>query len=668
MMKKAWIVTLTACLGLALFSLPVQAETTIQILHASDLEGGVAAIGHAPNFAAVVDKLKTTQPRTLIISAGDNYLSGPFFTASADRSVRDALRKELNNKDAREGAGRVDISIMNIMGFQASAMGNHEFDLGTGPIKDIIAPDIRQKKGKTEVRWLGAQFPYLSANLDFSGDKNLSKLYTDKLLPNTAFASSMSDLAAAQKAPKISWGTVVDLDGVKIGIVGGTTPMLETISSPGATKIKDPGRGTNDMAALAKIIQPRIDALAQAGVKIIVLTSHLQQIQLEHKLAALLKGVDVIIAGGSDTLLADADDVARGLRPGHKPAGGYPLMAKDADGKPVAIVSTDGQYTYVGRLTASFSDAGELLPQSIKAADCGAYATTEKVVAGLWGGMDKALAPGTMGAKVAALTGAVKKVVMEKDGKAFGQSAVYLNGARVSVRTQETNLGNLSADANLWAARQADPKVAVSIKNGGGIRESIGSVIKKAGSYVYGPPQANSLAGKKAGWVSQLDIESSLRFNNRLSLLTLSVKDLKAVIEHGVAAWAVGATPGSFPQVGGIAFSFDPSKPAGSRVVSMALCGQDGKAKEALVKDGKVVGDPSRGIRVVTLDFMAKGGDGYPFNKLGKDVKHSAIGEQKAMADYLAKFYADKPYQAKDTAITADTRIQNLKARKDTVL
>ena len=71
----------------------------------------------------------------------------------------------------------------------------------------------------------------------------------------------------------------------------------------------------------------------------------------------------------------------------------------------------------------------------------------------------------------------------------------------------------------------------------------------------------------------------------------------------------------------------------------MALCGQDGKAKEALVKDGKVVGDPSRGNPGGDPGLHAKGGDGYPFNKLGKDVKHSAIGEQKAMADYLAKFY-----------------------------
>ena len=599
----------------------------------------------------------------------DNYLSGPFFAASADRSLRDALRKELNNpaRPRRRGPGGYQHheqpwaftpppwAIMNSTWAPARSAQSSARISGT-------------KNGKKEARWLGAQFPYLSSNLDFSGDKNLSKLYTDELLPNTAFASSLSDLDAGKKAPKISWGTIVELDGVKLGIVGGTTPLLESISSPGATQIKEPGRGTNDMAAFAKLIQPRIDALTKAGIKIIVLTTHLQQIQLEQELAGYLKGVDVMIAGGSDTLLADEDDVARGLRTGHKPAGNYPLLAKDADGKPVAIVSTDGQYTYVGRLNASFSDDGVLLPKSIQAANCGAYATTEKVVAELWGGMDKAFAPGGMGAKVKSLTGAVKQVVMDKDGKTYGQTAVYLNGARTSVRTQETNLGNLSADANLWSAQQVDPTVCVSIKNGGGIRESIGSVVKKGGDYVYEPPQANSMTGKKNGWVSQLDIESSLRFNNKLTVLSLSAADLKAVIEHGVAAWAEGATPGSFPQVGGLAFSFDPAKPAGSRVVSMAVLDHAGKVKEALVKNGAIEGDPQRGIRVVTLNFLAGGGDGYPFDKLGKDVKETGIGEQKAMADYLGKYYADKPYQQADTGINKDARIQNLSQRKDSVL
>jgi 5'-nucleotidase/UDP-sugar diphosphatase len=88
----------------------------------------------------------------------------------------------------------------------------------------------------------------------------------------------MSDIknpVAAQKAPKISWGSIVDLDGVKIGVVGGTTPLLGAISSPGKTKVMQPGAGSNDMQAFAKIMQPRIDELTSQGIKIIVLTTHL---------------------------------------------------------------------------------------------------------------------------------------------------------------------------------------------------------------------------------------------------------------------------------------------------------------------------------------------------------------------------------------------------------
>jgi hypothetical protein len=53
--------------------------------------------------------------------------------------------------------------------------------------------------------------------------------------------------------------------------------------------------------------------------------------------------------------------------------------------------------------------------------------------------------------------------------------------------------------------------VQVSIKNGGGIRAAIGAVVAPAGdgeTYSYTPPAANPLSGKKAGWISQLDIEN----------------------------------------------------------------------------------------------------------------------------------------------------------------
>ena len=71
---------------------------------------------------------------------------------------------------------------------------------------------------------------------------------------------------------------------------------------------------------------------------------------------------------------------------------------------------------------------------------------------------------------------------------------------------------------------------------------------------MYGAILANvvfiPLSGKLEGQVSQLDIENSLRFNNGLTLLTLTATQFQAVIEHGVAATGPGSTPGQFAQVG----------------------------------------------------------------------------------------------------------------------
>lgn len=121
------------------------------------------------------------------------FIPGPFFNAAGDPSLREVLQtfyEELFDldpgvlSDIREGVGRVDISIMNAIGFDASALGNHEFDLGTNTLADIIGTDIRDSDDDgelDEVRWLGTQFPYLSANLDCSEDGNLSALFTEDL-------------------------------------------------------------------------------------------------------------------------------------------------------------------------------------------------------------------------------------------------------------------------------------------------------------------------------------------------------------------------------------------------------------------------------------------------------------------------------------------------------
>ncbi|MFP4582478.1 MAG: choice-of-anchor I family protein [Desulfococcaceae bacterium] len=639
----------------------------LQLLHASDLEGGVEAIENAPNFAAIADFFDDRYP-TLTISAGDNFIPGPFFNAAGDDEVEGPLRRVLANPNASAGVGRGDVAMMNLIGFDASAFGNHEFDTGTGVIADNIGTDIDMDEGTAE--WLGAQFPYLSANLDFSDDGDISGLFTDALLEGTAFESRLDDLTAAGDAPKIAPAAILAAGGERFGVVGATTPILESISSPGDTRVKNPGAGTDDMDALATHIQPRVDMLRSEGIDKIVLTTHLQQLALERELIGKLRGVDIVIAGGSDTLLADGEDVARGLRSGDTPADTYPIVTTNADGDPALIVSTDGEYRYVGRLVVGFDENGRVVPESVDPNVSGVFAATESGVAALWGDAETAFRPGSKGFGVRTLTEAIRGVVIAKDGEVFGSTEVFLNGAREDVRTQETNLGNLTADANLAAARTVDGSVAVSIKNGGGIRAAIGEIREVSpGVYEQVPPRANPAAGKQEGQISQLDIENSLRFDNQLTIMTLSAADLLEIMEHAVSATEPGATPGQFPQVGGMAFSFDPTLEPGDRIRSLAIVDENGNAADVIAQNGEVSGDPDRPIRIVTLNFLAGGGDGYPFETLGENVVETGIGEQSALADFLAANYAGgAAFMMTDTEPAEDARIQNLAFRADAVI
>lgn len=638
----------------------VQSSFTLQLLHFADAEAGLLASKTAPNLAALVDAFDGTFANTLILSGGDNFIPGPFLAAGTDPTVS-ALHTKGNNP------GAADIEIHNRIGVEASTVGNHEFDLGTNAFSDIVND---------------ANFPYLTANLDFSRDSGISARYQE-----TVGVGGLENVATL--ARKIVPSAVVQKGGERIGLVGATTQILETITSAGNVEVKGfegDGSERNDMSLLASQLQPVIDDLVNQGVNKVILMAHLQQLEFERELAPLLRGVDIILAGGSNTRLGDATDVAVAF-PGHAAtfAGAYPIVSAGADGKPTLIVNTDNEFTYLGRLVVDFNSDGEILLNSLDPAINGAYAATTANVASAWGVTEAelattAFAPGTKGSQVAAITDAVQSVITVKDGAVWGYTTVYLEGERNQVRGQETNLGNLTADANLAYARQLDPTVAISLKNGGGIRAQIGSVEVFTGEKK--PPIANPEAGKPGGGISTLDIENSLRFNNGLSLVTLTATELKALVEHSVAA---GVGLGRFPQIAGFAFSYDFSKAPGSRVVSLAIEDAQGRDLDVVVRDGAIIGDPSRTFRMVTLNFLAGGGDGYPFptggtvNRvdLAKTASDPRTGlatfavdgsEQDALAEYLASnFGLTNPYTAADTPAEQDLRLQNLAVRADTV-
>jgi predicted extracellular nuclease/2',3'-cyclic-nucleotide 2'-phosphodiesterase (5'-nucleotidase family) len=660
---------------------------TLQILHASDFESGGT---FAPNFAAIIDTLEGQYPNTVLLSSGDNWIPSPFYNASSDRPAIDPVLRNVYNQFfgpntsnfLRAASGRADVSILNILGFQASALGNHEFDAGTSAIADIIGYEI----SGTEIRWMGAQFPFLSANLNFGGDASLSPLFTNQVLANTDYISRPDTLKATSPRRKIAPSTIINVNGQQIGVVGATTQILESISSTGGVTVK--GSKTNNMAELATYIQPVIDSLTARGINKIILLSHLQQIAFEKQLVGLLNNVDIVIAGGSSTLLSDGNDV---LRPGDVSAGTYPFVSQNANGQPALVVNTDQEYKYVGRLVLNFDNNGVIQLSSLDSTVNGVYATTDQTVINLWGNLTAPFAAGTKGNRVKTLVDGVNGVIIAQDGNIVGKTNVYLEGRRIDVRTQETNLGNLSADANTSIAKIADPTVKVSIKNGGGIRTSIGEIRVNPVTNILEelPPQANPLSGKLAGEVSQLDVANSLRFNNSLSLVTVTASQLLIVLNHAVAATAPGATPGQFAQVGGVKFSFNPSLPAGSRVRNAVIIDSNDNVTEILAVNGVVQGDSLRPIRVVTLSFLLTGGDNYPFNtfiaanpsfanrvdlvvagapRTGNFVFADNGSEQDAFAEYMKQKYGVTPYNILDTDIPADERIQNLSLRGDSVL
>ncbi|MDZ4667243.1 MAG: choice-of-anchor I family protein [bacterium] len=664
----------------AIYQINSRSAFQMQVLHASDMESGVDAPIDAPNFAAVLDTLEGTYANTVKLASGDCFIPSPFLSAGEDPSMATPLRNTASSyypgttSGLRAAIGRTDVAMMNIMGFQGSAFGNHEFDLGTPEVNSIIGVDIRSNGA--DKRWVGAQFPYLSANLNFANDINLSYLTTTQRLSVDSFKTSAGITANSQKKG-IAPSAIIEMNGERVGIIGATTQLLANISSPGLTT--GLAGSSDNMPALAAVLQPVIDSLRAMGINKIILMSHLQQLANEKALAPLLKGVDIIIAGGSHSLCADGNDR---LRAGIAVADRYPILTVNYDNEPLAILNTTSEWKYIGRFVCDFDSVGRLIPNLLDSTINGAYAADTAMVTSLYGTYAAGFITGSKGANVRTLTSAIATVINAKDGNKFGKTNVFLEGRRNFVRTEETNFGNLTADANLWYAREYDNQVRVSIKNGGGIRSAIGNVNAVGSNVILENTLANPSAGKVKGDISQLDIENSLRFNNGLVIARTNAAGLKRLIEHGISATISNATPGQFPQVGGVMFSYDTTKTAGNRIQSFVITDSTGNRLDTIVRNGLLVGDTTRIFKFVTLDFLYSGGDNYPFaananNRVNLDTALKAAGiatfttigkEQDAFAEYMATFHSSNAYSIRDTTLKGDRRIQLLNARMDGVI
>lgn len=643
---------------------------TLELLHIADQEAGSAAIVDAPNLSAVLNGLRAQDlgndglvDNTITLSSGDAFIPGLFFDASAE---------------AFGSVGVADIQIQNELGIEAIALGNHEFDFGTSVLGGLIRGDAEGEILGAD--FTGADFAYLSTNLDVTTDANLADLFVAG--------------GAAPQANTITTSVVLEENGELIGVVGATTPTLASISSPGDVSILPAdfdGTPTDaQLDALAAEIQSEVDTLLAANPTLnkVVLLAHMQRIDIELALAERLENVDIIVAGGSNTRLTDENDR---LRDGDTSQGEYPQFVTNAGGTDTVVVNTDGSYKYVGRLVIEFDDEGNIIADSYDADVSGAYATDAQGVADLG-------AEDLVDAEIQEIVDAIEDQIIATESNVFGVSNVFLNGNRSGtgepldtdgVRTQETNLGNLTADANLAVAQTYDNDVVVSIKNGGGIRASIGETIVPAGGTEAVRTANEEVVDsegnvvKPEGGISQNDIQTTLAFNNNLTLLTLTREELVEVLEHGVSG--LPSVDGQFPQISGIRMSIDETRDAGSRIVNAAIVDEeDGSIIAQLVINGELAGDASETFRIVTLGFLAGGGDDYPFpqgdaaNRVDLDdldgdgeedgrltgaATFAEDGtEQDALAEYLAENFGDvdNAFDEADLGAGLDGRIVQL--------
>jgi 5'-nucleotidase len=160
--------------------------------------------------------------------------------------------------------------------------------------------------------------------------------------------------------------------------------------------------------------------------------------------------------------------------------------------------------------------------------------------------------------------------------KPIGSTTVALDARSAENRTRETNVGNFITDA-FRKSTAAD----VGFMNGGSVR-------------------ADGIIGP--GKLTQRDLLSILPFKNKLVKIEVTGATLRAALEHGVSRSAEDSQPGGFPQVSGIKFSFDASRPPGSRLVE--------------VKVNNLPLDDAKKYTLTTTTFIGlDGGDGYSMFK-----------------------------------------------------
>ncbi len=248
-------------------ALSASAEYTLNVIHINDLHSRVEPINKYDSTCSSEDN-----------DAGECF-GGYARVATKIAELREELGDQnlvvLDAGDQYQGSlmyttykGDVEIELMEKIGFDAMAVGNHEFDDGPEGLAKLLD---------------GVSFPVISGNLDVSQSNVLNG--------------------------KLENHTVLEVGGKKIGIISALATNTNETSSPGDAVIFQ-----DEIDSL----QADVDALTEEGVDIIIALNHVG-LTKDIEIAEKVEGIDAVIGGHSHTEFSNSVEGAQS----------YPMMVGD---------------------------------------------------------------------------------------------------------------------------------------------------------------------------------------------------------------------------------------------------------------------------------------------------------------------------------------------------
>ncbi len=448
------------------------------------------------------------------------------------------------------------------------------------------APLVNVSKGEAAVEFMNASnYDAMTVgNHEFDyGAEQLAKLEEEMNFPMLAAnIINKSDGSNAFTASQI----FTTESGRKVGVFGLSTPETMTKAHPDSVA----GLDFADGSELYSLAQKQVNELKSAGCNFIIALGHLgtdaaSSPNRSTDVISNTTGIDLFVDGHSHTEFPNGSKVGSTL-----------LVSTGQYLNNVGVVTYDGSSLSAKLINDDSFGRDEAVDKLVNDIDAEIQAEYSEVFA---------------------------RTTVDLNGTREGGDATAADGTVVASfpegegnRTAETNLGDFSADAQLYGAeKMSGENIDVSIVNGGNIRETI-----------------------PAGDITKNDIITVFPFSNKVVVLTVTGAELLEVLE--AACYAAPDSLGAFPQVAGVTFDIDGSAPydKGERYPDSTYYAPKSpgtRVKNVMV--GGVALDLEKEYKLTTNDFLAAGGDTYyalkaPYERSGNDTGYAL---EDSLMDYI---------------------------------